>query len=486
MKDVRVRYAPSPTGYLHIGNARTALFNYLFTKNLDGKMIIRIEDTDTERNIEGGENSQLDNLKWLGVNWDESIDLGGEFAPYNQLARHEAGLYTPFIEQLLNEGKAYKCYCSSEELDAAAEEQKANGEIPKYSGHCRNLSEEQIAAYEAEGRDYTIRFKVPANTEYKWNDIVKGDVVFNSKDVSGDFNIVKRSGIPTYNFVVVLDDHLMEITHVLRGEDHISNTPKQLMIYQALGFEEPIFGHMTLIVNEAGKKLSKRDTSIIQFIEDYRKLGYLPEAMFNFITLLGWSPAGEEEIFTHDQFIEMFDAKRLSKSAAKFDVNKLSWINNQYIKQMEDEKYIDFVMPFVREIENAENYSDEALSKIALLYKDQISYGAEIKEVSDLFFKAERAMDEQMTEFVNQEGIKATLEYFKTEFAAMQEVTEANIKALIKETGKATEAKGKMLFMPIRIATTLQMHGPELPVSLTILSKDQVISNIDLVLASIK
>ncbi len=486
MKDIRVRYAPSPTGYLHIGNARTALFNYLFTKNLGGKMIVRIEDTDTERNIEGGEKSQLDNLKWLGVNWDESIDLGGEFAPYNQLARHEAGIYISFIEQLLAEDKAYKCYCSSEELDASAEEQKANGEIPKYDGHCAHLTEEQIAAYEAEGRDYTIRFRVPANTEYKWNDIVKGDVVFNSNDVSGDFNIVKRNGIPTYNFVVVLDDHLMEISHVLRGEDHISNTPKQLMIYQALGFEEPTFGHMTLIVNETGKKLSKRDTSIIQFIEDYRNLGYLPEAMFNFITLLGWSPVGEEEIFTHDQLIEIFDAKRLSKSAAKFDVNKLTWINNQYIKQMPEAEYLEFVMPFVNEIEASKNYEQAALAKIALLYKDQISYGAEIKEVSDLFFKAERTLDEQMIEFVNQEGIKTTLEYFKTEFANLSEVTEETIKTLIKETGKATSAKGKMLFMPIRIATTLQMHGPELPVSLTILSKEQVIANIDLALANIK
>ncbi len=486
MKDVRVRYAPSPTGYLQSGNARTALFNYLFTKNLDGKMIVRIEDTDTERNIEGGEKSQLDNLKWLGVNWDESIDLGGEYAPYNQLARHEAGLYQPFIDQLLAEGKAYKCYCSSEELDISAEEQKANGEIPKYNGKCRNLTEDEIAAYEAEGRDYTIRFKVPANTEYKWNDIVKGEVVFNSNDVSGDFNIVKRNGIPTYNFVVVLDDHLMEISHVLRGEDHISNTPKQLMIYQALGFEEPTFGHMTLIVNEAGKKLSKRDTSIIQFIEDYRNLGYLPEAMFNFIALLGWSPVGEEEIFSHDELIKIFDANRLSKSAAKFDVNKLSWINNQYIKKMDEAKYLEFVMPYVNEITNSSNYESEALNKIALLYKDQISYGAEIKEVSDLFFKEDRSLDQEMTEFVNQEGIKETLEYFKAAFSELSVVTEDEIKALIKTTGKETNAKGKMLFMPIRIATTLQMHGPELPVSLTILSKEQVINNIDLVLSSIK
>ncbi len=485
MKDVRVRYAPSPTGYLHIGNARTALFNYLFTKNLDGKMIIRIEDTDTERNIEGGEKSQLDNLKWLGVSWDESIDVGGEFAPYNQLARHEMGMYQPFIDQLLEANMAYKCFCTTEELDTEAQRQKENGEIPRYSGKCRNLSKEQIKAYEDEGRDYTIRFKVPENTEYRWNDLVKGDVVFNSKDVSGDFNIVKRNGIPTYNFVVVLDDYLMKITHVLRGEDHISNTPKQLMIYEALGFDVPTFAHMTLIVNEAGKKLSKRDTTIIQFIEDYRKLGYLPEAMFNFIALLGWSPAGEEEIFSSEELIKMFDASRLSKSAAKFDVNKLSWINNQYIKAMDETSYLEFVMPFVMTIENAKMYDEATLNKIALLYKDQISFGAQIKDVSDLFFKEDRKIDEQMQEFVRQDGIKETLEYFKEAFSAAELTTETEVKALIKQTQKETGAKGKMLFMPIRIATTMQMHGPELPVSLTILDKQTVIKNIEIVIASI-
>ncbi len=440
MADIRVRYAPSPTGYLHIGNARTALFNYLYTRNLNGKMIIRIEDTDTERNIEGGEKSQLDNLKWLGVEWDESIDLGGEFAPYNQLARHEAKLYEPYINQLLAEDKAYKCYCTSTELDAEAERQKAEGQIPKYSGKCRHLTEEQKENFEAEGRDYTIRFKVPADNEYRWNDIVKGDVVFNTKDVSGDFNIVKRNGIPTYNFVVVLDDHLMKITHVLRGEDHISNTPKQLMIYEALGFPEPKFAHMTLIVNEAGKKLSKRDTSIIQFIEDYRKLGYLPEAMFNFIALLGWSPVGEEEIYDKAELIKIFDASRLSKSAAKFDVNKLTWINNQYIKKMEENDYLEFVKPYINQIPNVNLYNDEELAKIALLYKDQISYGQEIIATSELFFAENRELTPECVEFVKQEGIKETLEYFKEAFTKLENRDVDTIKALIKETGKATGA----------------------------------------------
>lgn len=481
MKEVRVRYAPSPTGYLHIGNARTALFNYLFTKHNNGKMIIRIEDTDVERNIVGGEKSQLDNLKWLGITWDESIDVSGPHEPYNQLKRHEIGLYTPFVEQLLSEKKAYKCFCSSEQLDIDAEEQKANGEIPKYNGRCRHLSEEQVNENLAKDMEYSIRFAVPANTEITWNDIVKNNITFNSSDVSGDFNIVKRNGIPTYNFAVVVDDHLMEISHVLRGEDHISNTPKQIMLYNAMNMEVPTFAHMTLIVNETGKKLSKRDTTIVQFIEDYKKLGYLPEALFNFIALLGWSPNSEEEIFSVEQLIEEFDVNRLSKSSAKFDVNKLSWINNQYIKKMENEAFFDLVMPFVTAIENSSKYTNEQLNSIALLYKDQISFGAQMEEVSSLFFK-DFVISSDAKAFLEENNSDAVITEFKNLITECEELSAESIKAMIKTAGKNAEVKGKMLFMPIRIATTGQMHGPELADALVILGKEAVINNINNVL----
>ncbi len=482
MKDIRVRYAPSPTGYLHIGNARTALFNYLYAKNQQGKFIIRIEDTDIKRNIEGGVQSQLDNLAWLGIKWDESVDVGGPHTPYNQLTRNELGLYKPFSDKLLNSGDAYKCFCTSEELEKEAEAQKAKGMIPKYSGKCRHLSNEEITKLETQGIEYSIRFKVASNKEYRFNDMVKGNVLFNSDDVSGDFNIVKRSGIPTYNFVVVLDDHLMEITHVLRGEDHISNTPKQMMIYQALGLEIPTFCHMTLIVNEEGKKLSKRDTSIIQFIEDYKDLGYLPEALFNFISLLGWSPEGEEEIFTKEELINIFDINRLSKSSAKFDVAKLTWINNQYLKKMQDRDYLDFVLPH---LEHNGVYDNNTLEQICLLYKDQISFGKEINEVSQLFFGTPE-LDDEATKFITQPGIKATLESFHNILTNEETLTQEGIKEAIKQAGINTEVKGKMLFMPIRIATTFQMHGPELPSTLIILGKQEVLKNLSKTITSIK
>ncbi len=475
-KKVRVRYAPSPTGYLHIGNARTALFNYLFAKHNNGDFIIRIEDTDVNRNIEDGVKSQLDNLKWLGVDWDESVDLGGDYGPYAQLERMESGIYQPYIDELLEKGLAYRCFCTSEELEKETEAQKQRGEIPKYSGKCRHLTEDEIQAKLEAKESYSIRFKVPENVDIAWKDMVKGDISFNSNDVSGDFNIVKRDGIPTYNFVVVLDDHLMEISHVLRGEDHISNTPKQIMIYNALGFDAPEFGHMALIVNEEGKKLSKRDTSIIQFIEDYKKLGYLPEAMFNFISLLGWSPTGEEEIFSKEELVSIFDENRLSKSSAKFDVNKLSWINNQYIKKLDKDKYLNLVKPFISEIDLS-NFSDEAINNICLLFKDQISYGAQITELVKEFINTD--LEDEAITFIKENNCINVINEFKTQLLNNDINSEEDVKSLIKEVGNITCNKGKMLFMPIRIAISGKMHGPEIPNIITIFDKDNIINIID-------
>lgn len=479
MKDVRVRYAPSPTGYLHIGNARTALFNYLFARNAGGKFIIRIEDTDLARNLEDGVESQLENLTWLGIDWDESVDLGGEYAPYNQLARKEAGLYQPFVDQLLEEGKAYKCYCTSEELEAEAERQKAEGKIPKYSGRCADIDPEEEKRRAEDGYSYTIRFKVPEQEVIEWDDMVKGTVSFNSADVSGDFNIVKRDGIPTYNFVVVLDDYLMKISHVLRGEDHISNTPKQIMLYNALGLEVPKFGHMTLIVNEAGKKLSKRDGGILQFISQYKDLGYIPEAMFNFISLLGWSPEGEDEIFSKEELINIFDVNRLSKSAAKFDVNKLTWINNQYMKALDDEKYFELVYPFMNEAYGIEN--DDFFKGVVLLYKNQISYGQEIVEASKLFFEEFGVSDEarEVLEAQEEGNVKALREALVDGLGSLQEFDVASIKTLIKEIGKSTGIKGKGLFQPIRLMVTGEMHGPELADVIVVLGKDRVLEHLE-------
>ncbi|MGG3692457.1 glutamate--tRNA ligase [Heyndrickxia ginsengihumi] len=478
-KEIRVRYAPSPTGFLHIGNARTALFNYLFARSQGGTFVIRIEDTDQKRNIEGGEESQLKYLKWLGMDWDESIDCGGEYGPYRQSERLE--IYKKYYEDLLERGLAYKCYCTEEELEAEREAQVARGEMPHYSGKCRHLTKEDQQRLEQEGRKPSIRFRVPEGKVYTFNDIVKGEVSFESDGIS-DFVIVKKDGVPTYNFAVAVDDYLMEMSHVLRGDDHISNTPKQLMIYEAFGWEPPIFGHMTLIVNESRKKLSKRDGSIIQFIEQYEELGYLPEAIFNFIALLGWSPKGEEEIFSREEFIEIFDAERLSKSPALFDRQKLAWMNNQYMKKLDLDKVVELSLPHLVKAglvpENRSAEENEWVRKLIALYQEQMSYGAEIVELSELFFKDDITYDEEAKTILGEEQVPEVLSALVNELNQLEVFEADEVKQAIKRVQKATGHKGKKLFMPIRIAVSGVSHGPELPSVIELLGKEKVIQRI--------
>ncbi|ERK60514.1 glutamate--tRNA ligase [Gemella bergeri ATCC 700627] len=475
MKKVRVRYAPSPTGNLHIGNARTALFNYLFAKHYGGDFVLRIEDTDFKRNKEEGERSQLKYMNWLGLDYDEGIGKEKEFGPYRQSERIE--IYQKYANQLLEEDKAYKCYMTAEELEREREEQIANGLPPRYSGKHAHLTKEEQEAFEREGRKPSIRIRVPQDRIYSFDDMVKGELSFEGKDF-GDFVIVKNDGVATYNFAVAVDDHLMEISHVLRGDDHVSNTPKQLVVYEALGFEAPRFGHMTLIVNENKKKLSKRDETIIQFIEQYDDLGYLPEALFNFITLLGWSPEGEEEIFTKEEFVKIFDEKRLSKSPAFFDNNKLTWINNQYIKAQPLERIVDLALPFfVKEgvATEEEIITNKAwFEKLISLYQPQMSYGAEIIKLTKQFFTQDITFDEEELEILRQETTKIVFENFLEKLDSIEDFTADNIKVLIKSIQKDTGVKGKNLFMPIRIASTGSMHGPELNTSLELLGKKRV------------
>jgi len=475
-QEIRVRYAPSPTGHLHIGNARTALFNYLFARQLGGKFIIRIEDTDVKRNVAGGEESQLKYLKWLGMDWDESIDVGGEYGPYRQTERLD--IYRNYWQELLDRGLAYRCYCSEEELEQEREEQIARGETPRYLGRHRNLTAEQCAAFEAEGRVASIRFRVPEERTYTFNDMVKGAISFDTTEM-GDFVIVKKDGIPTYNFAVVLDDHLMRISHVLRGEDHISNTPRQLMIYEAFGWEAPLFAHMTLIVNESRKKLSKRDESIIQFIEQYDKLGYLPETLFNFIALLGWSPEGEQELYSREELIHIFNAERLSKSPAVFDTQKLSWMNNEYLKKAELPRVVALCLPHLQEagrlpleLSDEEREWTEAL---VALHQDKLRSASEIVPLTELFFRNEIVDEEEATAVLSEDTVPAVLSAFLSRIEAGDTpFTVDGIKDMIKAVQKETGCKGKALFMPIRAAITGQTHGPDLNQSLVLLGQNKV------------
>ena len=427
MSEVRVRYAPSPTGLLHIGNARSALFNYLFAKHYGGTFIVRIEDTDIKRNVKDGERSQLELLEWLGIEIDESPVHGGPYGPYRQLERLD--LYKKYSDVLIEKGFAYQ------------EENKA------------------------------IRFKVPKDKTYTFHDIVRGQLSFQSEDVE-DWIMMKENGIPTYNFAVVIDDYHMKISHVLRGEEHITNTPKQLMVYEALGFTPPQFGHMTIIVNENKKKLSKRDSNVIQFISEYKKMGYIPEAMFNFISLLGWSSPIDEEILSKQQLIEFFDGHRLVKAPSMFDREKLKYINSRYIKQMPLDVLVEKVKPYLVEA-GIDIVSDTWLQQLVQVFQERMHYVAEIVSLYRQFLEQPFQLDDEMKTFLNENTSKSLLEAFKE---AIQSIafTPEDIQQAIKETGVALGIKGKPLFMGIRIATTAEMHGPSLPHVLALLTKDKV------------
>lgn len=486
-KEVRVRYAPSPTGDLHIGNARTALFNYLYARHFNGKFIIRTEDTDINRNVEGGEESQLRYLKWLGLDWDEGPDVGGEYGPYRQMERLD--IYKKYIDDLLERDLAYECFMTAEELEAEREAQIAAGKAPKYSGAHSSLTEEEREAFRQEGRQPSIRIRVPKNKTYTFNDIVRNNISFESNDI-GDWVIVKKDGIPTYNFAVVIDDYLMGISHILRGEEHISNTPRQLMIYDAFGWEAPKFGHMTLILNEERKKLSKRDQHVMQFIEQYKNQGYLPEALFNFITLLGWSPTGEEEIFNQETLIDIFDPERLSTSAAVFDQNKLKWMNGEYIKEIPQERLINLTLPHLIEAGVISSETDESerawLEEVIALYQAQLDYGAEIVNLTDLFFKTEIDYDEAAQAVLEEEQVVEVLQVFTDNLIHLDEFTAEAIKNQIKATQKETKHRGKKLFMPIRVATTGQTNGPELPKAIELIGKDVILKRLDILLRELE
>lgn len=470
MKRVRVRYAPSPTGFLHIGNARTALFDYLIAKHYDGDFVLRIEDTDIERNVEGGEASQTHYLKWLGIEPDESPDKPNpKYAPYRQMERLD--LYREYTEKLIEMGHAYKCYCTPEELEKDYQEQKAKGYTStRYNRHCLHLDEETKQRYEQEGKTYSVRLKVPENKTYSFDDMVRGTVSFETKDI-GDWVIMKSNGIPTYNFAVVIDDHLMEISHVFRGEEHISNTPKQLMLFDMFGWEPPIYGHMTLIVNENGKKLSKRDNSVMQYISQYDEQGYLPHAMFNFMSLLGWSPEGEQELFTKEGLVEHFSEKRLSKAPSMFDVQKLTWMNHQYMKSLDDASWLAFVRPHAEKAVDLSQKDEAWIHTCLLLFKEQCQYGAEIGTLITMFFEEPELTDEAkdvLSWETTPEIAKAFLNHFPSEWNP--EALKEAFNAAKKDSG----LKGKPLFMGLRVCGTHQTHGPDLMSSLYLVGEHTV------------
>ena len=482
MSKMKVRFAPSPTGPFHIGGARSALFNWLLARKEGGSFLLRVEDTDRARSTRESEENIKAALKWLGMDWDEGIDVGGENGPYRQTERLD--IYNQVTEQLLAEGKAYKCYCTAEELDAVREEQLKKGETPKYNGHCAHLTEEQQKAYEAEGRPYTIRLRVPTNETYAFDDMVRGHVSFDSAGV-GDYVIVKSDGIPVYNYAVVVDDHTMGITHVIRAEEHLSNTPRQIAVYRALGWDVPTFGHISLILGADKKKMSKRHGATS--VDQYRQLGYLPEAIVNFLALLGWSPEGEQELFTQEELIQQFSMDRVAKNPAVFDIEKLNWINFNYMKQLSDQELLQLCLPHLQKegfAPDSLNAEEQAwFTMLCVTMRDHLSYGAQILDhiglfVSDTVF-LEEGHEEELKAVLTEESAATVLEAFRQKVADMEVVTPETVKPAIKAVMKENDLKGKFVFMPIRVALTGQMHGPDLNNIVTLLGKEKTLKRLE-------
>jgi glutamyl-tRNA synthetase len=471
---VRVRFAPSPTGHIHVGNARTALFNYLFSRNIGGTFILRIEDTDFDRSTLASEELIYEDMKWLLMDWDEGPRKDGEHGPYRQSERFD--IYKKYTEELLEKGHAYKCWCTKEELDAEREKARIENRQPVYSGRCRHLSPAQKAELEASDAPYAIRFKIDKEVVHI-SDRIKGEIDFET-GVFGDFIIVRPDGVPVYNYVVVIDDALMNISHVIRGDDHLSNTPKQALIFDALNFSRPEFIHIPMILGEDRSKLSKRhgNTSIEQF----RSQGYLNDALFNFLALLSWSDEQEREIISKEELIKSFSLERISTSAAVFDFGKLKWLNGQYIRMKSPEELAELCMPFLVDAGlPADRLERDVYVKMIASIASKMELLGDAPEVMKVYFQYQTP-DEEAAEYLKLETTPAVLKAFREKVAAFSGyIKEEEYKDIPKSVQTETGVKGKPLFMAIRVGISGSVKGPEIDKMATLMPVDELLRRLD-------
>ncbi len=461
MSKVRVRFAPSPTGYVHVGNARTALFNWLFARHFRGAFVLRIEDTDVERSKEEYEQQLLEDLRWFGIDWDEGPDKGGPFGPYRQSERKET--YARVATQLIDQGHAYFCFCTPEQLEQERQEALKAGLQPRYSGRCRKRPREEAARKVAAGEPAAVRLKI-VDSAFSWNDLVHGPTSF-SGEVIGDPILVRSDGNPGYNYAVVIDDHLMAITHVIRGDDHISNTPRQLAVYRALGWEPPQFAHLSTILGSDRTRLSKRHGATS--MENFREMGILPEALRNYLALLGWSPAdGKTEILSPQELVEQFSLQHITKSPAVFDQGKLHWLNRHYMKECTPGRLAELAVPFLL----GAGYLDAHPSPEVLAWLERV-LDAVLKNISTLqqlpdavriIFEYDAGKAVQELELSPMASARAVLNAFVPKVLAQSELTYERFRAVTKEVQNETGKKGRDLFHPIRVAITGAVSGPEL------------------------
>lgn len=484
---VRVRFAPSPTGYVHIGGLRTALYNYLFAKKLGGVYLLRIEDTDRTRLVEGAVENIIEALEWAGIHHDEGpfVDEGGllkekgHFGPYIQSDR--LPIYSEHVHKLLETGHAYYCFCTKDRLDMLRNDQKAKGQITKYDGLCRGISLEEARKRAAAGEPHVIRLKLPANREIVFDDLVRGRVSVNTEDMD-DQVLMKSDGYPTYHLAVIVDDHLMGITHVIRGEEWVPSTPKHIYTYEAFGWEAPQFVHLPNILNRDKKKLSKRQGDVS--VEDFREKGYLPEALVNYIALVGWGPDDNQEIMTMEELIERFSLDRVSKSGGVFDVDKLNWISAHYIREADIDRLTNLCIPYLKadgliSDEDCKNRYDW-IRLIVKVSRDNLAYLSRIGEEAGIFFGKEITVEnDEAMEILHMEQVPEILRALRQKVKEADAIDAEFGKSIFKVLKNETGAKGKNLFMPVRVALTGRMHGPEMIEIIEVLGRKTMIDRID-------
>jgi len=466
---VRVRFAPSPTGYVHVGSLRTALTNFLFARKHNGVFVLRVEDTDQKRYVDGAVDNLIQMLRWAGLDYDEGPGKDGGFGPYFQSER--TAIYRKYVQQLLDSGAAYPCFCSAERLADMREKQKAAGETPKYDGRCRSLGKAEVQQRMDAGEPYVIRLKVPQEGVFTFTDLIRGEVSIPWMQVD-DQVLVKSDGFPTYHLANVVDDHLMEISHVIRGEEWLPSVPKHLLTYQALGWEPPQMAHLPLLLNADRSKLSKRQGDVA--VEDYQKHGYLPQALVNFVGLLGWHPEDDNEILSLAEMTDQFALEKVSKSGAVFDLEKLKWMNGVYIREADIDEITERALPFFADA--GMSVSQDLAKKIMLAIREKIDILEDIPKHAAIFF----ASHVDVTDASAQELI--ALPESQQVFRALTELIEQEknidapaFKKMMKQVQKQTGVRGKNLFMPVRIALTGAEHGPDLALSAEIFGQQKLL-----------
>jgi glutamyl-tRNA synthetase len=474
---VRVRFAPAPTGLLHIGNARTALFNFLFARRHQGTLVLRIEDTDLERSYDPSVDRIMEDLQWLGILWDEGPDRNGSMGPYRQSQR--ISIYREFADQLSQEGKTYKCFCSEERLEKLRKEQLSRGRMPRYDGRCRSLSAEEISKKESSGLRPVLRFHVGGGA-ILFDDLIHGKMNFDSAGM-GDFIIVRSDGMAAYNFACVIDDHLMQITHVIRGEDHLSNTPRQILLYQALSWEPPLFAHHPLILGPDRSPLSKRHGATA--VSQYREEGFLPEALQNYLILLGWTPPSGQETLPLEKMVEKFSIQDISRSAPVFNRKKLEWLNSFYIREEEEEHLSEMLVPYLQKAGIQTNQVNRQWFKeISGVLKENLVVLSQVEEYLGIFFDEQFFFEDGAKTILRDPRNRETLCSVLSELEESSETPSGEQTSLLSQLEKKTGQKGKHLYAPLRAGVTGKTKGPELAKTLPLLGKERIIKRLKMAL----